>query len=115
MNGIESQNRRSFLRGLGTAVALPFLSSAPAARLLGAGAAAAKAPLRMAFVYIPNGVNPEGWQIPTEGALPAKLPDDEVNPANQPPQSTGEKALVLDHLSARRLLAELRPINGVKL
>lgn len=46
---------------------------------------------------------------------PAQLPDDEVNPANQPPQSTGEKSLPFDHLSARRLLAELRPINGVRL
>ena len=46
-------------------------------------------------------------------ADPASLPDDEVNPANQPPQSTGEKAF--DHLAARRFLAELGPINGVKL
>lgn len=43
------------------------------------------------------------------------LPDDEVNPSNQPPQSTGEKALVLDHLSARKLLASFGTINGVKL
>ncbi len=46
-------------------------------------------------------------------ADPAKLPDDEVNPANQPPQSTGAKAF--DHLAARRFLAQLGPINGVKL
>ena len=31
------------------------------------------APNRMAYVYIPNGVITEGWRIPTEGALPAKL------------------------------------------
>lgn len=48
-------------------------------------------------------------------ADPANLPDDESNPASQPPQSTGEKAAILDHLAARELLAQLRPINGVKL
>jgi HK97 family phage portal protein len=63
-------------------------------------------------------VGPDGQlQMPkAEPAdAPANLPDDEVNPANQPPQSTGEKALVLDHLSARKLLAQFAPINGVRL
>ena len=50
-------------------------------------------------------------QIPTTGA--GNPPDDETNPANQPPQSTGEKALELDHQQARRLLASFK-INGVK-
>lgn len=53
-------------------------------------------------------------QLP-EPADGVKLPDDEVNPANQPAQVTGEKSVVLDHLSARRLLASFGPINGVKL
>jgi HK97 family phage portal protein len=44
-----------------------------------------------------------------------KKPDDEVNPSNQPPQVTGEKSLVLDHLSARKLLASFGQINGVRL
>lgn len=62
-------------------------------------------------------VGPDGQlELPepkTAPADPANLPDDEVNPANPAPQITGEKAL--DHLAARRLLAELRPINGVRL
>lgn len=41
------------------------------------------------------------------------LPDDEVNPANQPAQVTGEK--FLDHHAARRLLAAFAPMNGVRL
>jgi HK97 family phage portal protein len=53
---------------------------------------------------------PEPKEAPAD---PANLPDDEANPANQPPQSTGEKAL--DHFAARQLLAQFRPINGVKL
>lgn len=39
----------------------------------------------------------------------SKLPDDEVNPANQPATPR-----VLDHMAARRLLGEFR-LNGVKL
>lgn len=59
-------------------------------------------------------VGPDGQLMLPEPKVPdLKLPDDEVNPANQPPQSTGEKAF--DHLAARRFLAELGPINGVKL
>lgn len=62
-------------------------------------------------------VGPDGQlQLPkADPADSATPPDDEVNPANQPPQSTGEKALVLDHLSARKLLASFGTINGVKL
>jgi phage portal protein BeeE len=50
------------------------------------------------------------------GNLPdaTKKPDDEVNPSNQAPQVTGEKSAVLDHLSARKLLAQFAPINGVR-
>jgi Protein of unknown function (DUF1552) len=69
MNGPESLPRRTFIRGLGTAMALPFLSSAPGARLLGAAAASAGTPpLRMAFVYVPNGANMVDWTPKEEGA-----------------------------------------------
>ncbi len=51
-------NRRIFLKGLATTLALPSLHSVHAAT---AAKAAAAAPLRMAFVYIPNGVNVERW------------------------------------------------------
>lgn len=64
-------------------------------------------------------VGPDGQlQLPepkTPPADPANLPDDETNPVNQPAQVTGEKAAVLDHLSARKLLASFQPINGAKL
>jgi len=68
MNAFESQPRRTFLRGLGTTMALPFLASAPAVRLLGAATAKAeKPPLRMAFVYVPNGANMADWTPKAEG------------------------------------------------
>lgn len=56
-------HRRTFLRGLGTALALPMLDvMAPGLKALAAeSGAAAAAPNRMAFIYIPNGVNVSTW------------------------------------------------------
>ena len=54
-------SRRSLLRGLGVSLALPALPSlASPAR----AAASAGVPTRMAFLYIPNGVNVDRW-MPT--------------------------------------------------
>ncbi len=59
-------HRRTFLRGLGTAVALPFLDSMMPA--FGASKATAKStPLRMAFVNVPNGVHMADWTPAREG------------------------------------------------
>jgi hypothetical protein len=57
--------RRTFLRGLGaTAVALPFLDAmTPALR------AQTKPPVRLAFMYVPNGIDMANWNVPAEGAL----------------------------------------------
>src|SRR5205085_1454403 len=65
--------RRTFLRGLGTAVALPLLESMVPVRAVAAETAAAASPLRVAFVYVPNGVNMADWTPAAEGAL-ADLP-----------------------------------------
>ncbi len=70
----SSPTRRTFLRGLGTAVSLPFLES-----LAPTGAFAATAqqpPLRMAFLFVPNGIHMPNWTPTTEGndfELPATL------------------------------------------
>lgn len=61
MNASFQLPRRRFLRGLGTAIALPFLESAnllPAAASLGGEV---RLPRRVAFVYVPNGVNMGCW------------------------------------------------------
>lgn len=74
-----SLNRRQFLRGLGAAVALPMFESAlrplaSAATASTPGAAplattATGAPLRMAFVYFPNGAHQDyWWPTGSEGA-----------------------------------------------
>jgi hypothetical protein len=61
----KALSRRTLLRGLGTAVALPFLDAmVPAAR------AAAPRPRRLAYVYMPMGCDQSRWTPPgTEGKL----------------------------------------------
>src|SRR5436190_1077556 len=56
-------SRRTLLRGLGTAVALPALEAMLPRAAFGASAAAAaaKAPTRVAWCYVPNGVNVADW------------------------------------------------------
>ena len=58
--------RRTFLRGLGTAIALPTLEAMLPSRALAAGNI--KFPTRMAFVYIPNGVIQKKWNVSGEGS-----------------------------------------------
>src|SRR5205809_5820634 len=63
--------RRTFLKGLGTVIALPMLEAMlPPAKVLAAGAAEAAQtfPRRMAFSYIPNGANMEDWTPKSLGA-----------------------------------------------
>ncbi len=67
--------RRTFLRGLGTAIALPVLDAMIPARALAEVTAAGGAglPKRMAFVYVPNGANMADWTpkaMGTEFELP---------------------------------------------
>jgi hypothetical protein len=59
--------RRHFLRGLGTLMSLPALESLTT-RGFAAPAKAAAAPLRTAFLYVPNGVNVHEWFPTGEGA-----------------------------------------------
>ncbi|OYW75165.1 MAG: hypothetical protein B7Z37_14570 [Verrucomicrobia bacterium 12-59-8] len=79
MSNIQSQrwliNRRHFLRGLGTAMALPLLDAMVP---LHASAAATAKPRRSVFVYIPNGVNGMTWQCTKAGR------DYELSPSLKP-------------------------------
>ena len=64
--------RRAFLRGLGTVMALPYLESF-GHKSFAAPLPVARAPLRMAFVYVPNGENMVDW-TPTETGSNFELP-----------------------------------------
>src|SRR4051812_9734434 len=75
-------SRRTFLRGVGTVMALPALECMiPGARLLGQETARAAVgakgfPKRLAYVYVPNGMNMADWTPKTFGAdyeMPAIL------------------------------------------
>ena len=63
----KSLSRRTLLRGLGTAVALPMLQTMSPTRLLAANGASATPPLRMAFFYVPNGAHMPDWTPQKEG------------------------------------------------
>ena len=81
MSNIQSQrwllNRRHFLRGLGTTMALPLLNAMVPLNASAAAAAASK-PRRSVFVYIPNGVNGMTWQVKQPGR------NYELSPSLQP-------------------------------
>lgn len=73
MRTTKALDRRALLRGAGTALALPLLDAMAPAFVRAAG----KAPNRMAFLYVPNGIMMDQW-IPDQKAgvtaLPAELP-----------------------------------------
>ena len=61
----KALSRRTVLRGMGTAaVALPFLDS-----MVPALAAPTKSPVRLAFLYVPNGIMMKDWNPDYEGKL----------------------------------------------
>ena len=66
MSKADQIPRRTFLRGLGTAIALPTLEAMLPSRALAAGNI--KFPTRMAFIYIPNGVIQKKWNVSGEGS-----------------------------------------------
>ena len=86
--------RRTFLRGLGTAVALPLLDAMLPSSALAAPARKKVYPTRMAFVYVPNGAHMQDWTPAAQGAgfeLPAIL---------KPLDGVRDQLLVLTGLTA---------------
>ncbi len=72
MNSSWKMPRRTFLRGLGTAVAVPFLNSLATSKAMAANAAgpvtASGFPRRVAWIYVPNGKNMVDWTPHTLGS-----------------------------------------------
>ncbi|MDF1840304.1 MAG: DUF1552 domain-containing protein [Rubripirellula sp.] len=69
----HSLSRRTVLRGLGTSVALPLLQAMAPTRLLSAATPRGGPPLRMAFLYVPNGMHMPDW-TPKEDGTKFDLP-----------------------------------------
>ena len=65
----KSLARRTFLRGLGTTMALPFLDAMIPAMMTAAEVTRSKSPVRLGFAYVPNGIiNLKGeWKPATIG------------------------------------------------
>ena len=59
--------RRTFLRGMGVAMGLPFLDAMTPAF----ADSKAAPPVRLAWFYTPNGIDMRHWTPATEGALGA--------------------------------------------
>ena len=68
----KALSRRTVLKGLGAAVSLPFLDAMVPA--FAKSAFAGEAPVRLAWFYLPNGIDMRGWTPPAEGPLGALPP-----------------------------------------
>jgi hypothetical protein len=91
-------SRRAVLRGTGTLIALPWLEAMLPAIVTGAEAAK-KPPVRMAFLYVPNGVRMESW-TPTQSGM-----DYELSPILAPLKNVKDELLVLSGLAQQKAFA----------
>jgi hypothetical protein len=85
--------RRTVLRGLGAALALPLLDSMTPA-FAGVRDTAAKAVRRLGVIYVPMGMNMAKWTPPTEGAL-------ELTPILEPLASFRDRLVVVSGLDSQ--------------
>jgi hypothetical protein len=93
--------RRTFLRGLGTVMALPALEAMlpSAAYAAPAVAAAKRAPLRMAFLFVPNGKNMAAW-------TPTAVGDNwELTPTLEPLKNVKDELTVITGLAQHNAFA----------
>jgi hypothetical protein len=92
--------RRTFLRGAGAALALPWLEAMlPRSVASGAAAVSQKPPVRMAFLFTPNGVIPSAWEPKEVGANYA------LSATLEPLAPVKQEVLVLSGLSQHRAYA----------
>ena len=85
-------SRRSLLRGTGVGLALPWLDAMTMSTF--ASREAGKPPMRMAFFYVPNGVNMDCWRPSETGPL------DELPETLKPLEAVKKHILVLSDLAA---------------
>src|SRR5262245_19078838 len=90
----EHITRRTMLRGLGAAIALPWLEAM--VPVSGPGETG-RAPLRMMFLYHPLGAETSAWKGVTGSGRDMRL-----TPTLRPLESFKEKLLVIDGLNGRR-------------
>jgi hypothetical protein len=88
----KSLPRRTFLRGMGAAVALPFLESMTPA-MTAPAQSPARSPLRFGAVYLPNGCVMDNWTPKTsDGSL-------EIKPILKPLEAFRDKMTLIGNLT----------------
>lgn len=87
-------SRRTMLRGTGASVALPWLDSMALAAQESAASKQSGPPVRLAYFYVPNGVNMADWKPKDEGDL------GELPPTLRSLEPVKNKILVLSDLAA---------------
>jgi hypothetical protein len=66
---VKSIDRRTLLRGTGVALGLPLLEAMLPTRSAAAAARDGKPPLRMVYLFVPNGMHMPDWKPKSAGAL----------------------------------------------
>jgi hypothetical protein len=84
--------RRTLLRGAGAAMTLPWLESIASGAPVAAAESLSEPPLRMVFIFMPNGVRPDYWTPPGDGD------DYEITPHLKPLESLRSDFLLLENL-----------------
>jgi hypothetical protein len=88
----KTLSRRTLLRGAGVALGLPWLEAMVPSALADARPAASKSPVRMAVLYMANGVNTSQWKPEGEGK------DFRLSSTLQPLEDMKDQVLVLSNL-----------------
>jgi hypothetical protein len=88
----KTLSRRTVLRGAGVTLALPWLEAMVPSALAASKPADAKAPVRMAVLYMANGVNPTHWTPEGTGK------DFKLSSSLEPLRELKDKILVLSNL-----------------
>jgi hypothetical protein len=106
-HGIQDTSRRHFLRGMGVALALPWMESLPLlAQTSSAAGGAGKPPLRLGIVYFSNGVEPIHWWAKGSGASM------EIGPGLTPMMPHREDMVFIRGLFSESALASSSPHLG---
>jgi hypothetical protein len=103
---LPQPSRRHFLRGLGVALALPWMESLPWTGRAGAVAQASKPPLRLGIVFFSNGVEPIHWWAKGAGAAM------ELGPALTPMLPHREDMVFVDGLFNQTAFVSTSPHLG---
>jgi hypothetical protein len=99
-------SRRHFLRGMGVALALPWMESLPLVGRLSAAGKADGPPLRLGIVFFSNGVEPEHWWAKGSGAAM------EIGPGLRPMMPHREDMLFIQGLYNQTAAVSTSPHLG---